>query len=69
MFWKFFAALTLTALAFMLGFPIAEVVVHGFNLSLWPLTVRPPGDWFAIMMQVYFLEDKGITPAPKKPVG
>lgn len=51
MFWKFFAALTLAALAFLLGFPIAEFVVHGFDLSLWPTTVRPPGDWFAVMEQ------------------
>jgi type IV secretion system protein VirD4 len=55
MFWKYFAALTVTAIAFMLGFPIAEVVVHGFDLSLWPVTVRPPGDWFAIMMQSHGL--------------
>jgi type IV secretion system protein VirD4 len=49
--WKLFAALTLAALAFVLGFPIAEVVVHGFVLSLWPVSVRPPGDWFTFMIQ------------------
>jgi type IV secretion system protein VirD4 len=49
--WKFFAALTLAALAFVFGFPIAQVAVHGLNLSLWPKTVRSPADWFSILLQ------------------
>ncbi|MET4736704.1 type IV secretion system protein VirD4 [Bradyrhizobium japonicum] len=52
---KFSVALFLIAVALAFGFPIAEIVVHGSNLSLWPATVRPPEDWFDAMIQTYGL--------------
>ena len=39
---------TTAGVAFVFGFPIAEVAVHGFDLSLWPVTVRPPADGIVV---------------------
>jgi hypothetical protein len=38
---------------------VAATFTAGFGMLLLPVY------WVAIMMQVYWLEDKGITPAPK----
>ncbi|MDB6148298.1 MAG: type secretion protein [Spartobacteria bacterium] len=47
MFWKMFVPVALTA--FVLGFPAAEIAVHGFNISMWPATARTPEGWFVAM--------------------
>jgi len=46
--------------AFMACF-VAATFTAGFALGLLPIY------WVGIMLQVYFLEDKGITPAPRRP--
>jgi type IV secretion system protein VirD4 len=51
MFWKIFVPLTIAA--FVLGFPIAEFMVHGFDASLWPNTIHAPSAWFTAMVHSY----------------
>jgi type IV secretion system protein VirD4 len=53
MFWKVFFPVTLAAFAF--GFPVAELTVHGLNLSLWPANAQPPSAWFSVMANSYGL--------------
>lgn len=52
-FWRFFVPVSLAA--FVFGFPAAELVVHGLDLSMWPPDVRKPVDWFAEMIQSFGL--------------
>lgn len=47
MFWKVFVPLSL--FAFVFGFPIADFVVHGLYIALWPNTIQTPSAWFAAM--------------------
>jgi len=53
-FWKVFIPITLAAFAF--GFPIAELTVHGLNLSLWPAIAQHPSAWFSTMANSFGLE-------------
>ncbi|TYO64276.1 TraM recognition domain-containing protein [Bradyrhizobium hipponense] len=48
MFWKIFVPLTM--MAFVLGFPVAEFMVHGLDASLWPNTIQAPSAWFSAML-------------------
>jgi type IV secretion system protein VirD4 len=48
LFWKIFVPLTM--LAFVLGFPVAEFMVHGLDASLWPNTIQAPSVWFTAMV-------------------
>lgn len=47
MFWKIFVPLTI--MAFVLGLPVAEFMVHGLDASLWPNTIQAPSVWFTAM--------------------
>ena len=51
MFWKIFVPLTIVAL--VLGFPIAEFMVHGLDASLWPNTIQAPSVWFTAMVHSF----------------
>lgn len=51
MFWKIFVPLTIVA--FVLGFPIAEFMVHGLDASLWPNTIQAPSVWFTAMVHSF----------------
>lgn len=53
-----YVAACLTIAAGVLGFPIAEIAVHGFDIGLWPVGVKHPSDWFAALISSY-----GLTPA------
>jgi type IV secretion system protein VirD4 len=53
MFWKVFVPVSLTA--FALGFPIAELTVHGLDLSMWPVIAQHPSAWFSVMLNTYGL--------------
>jgi type IV secretion system protein VirD4 len=54
MFWKVFIPVALAAFAF--GFPIAELTVHGLDLSLWPAIAQHPSAWFSAMANSFGLE-------------
>lgn len=58
MFWKVFVPVSLTAFAF--GFPLAELAVHGLDLSLWPAIAQRPSAWFSVMLATYGLESLSI---------
>jgi type IV secretion system protein VirD4 len=53
MFWKVFIPVAVAAFAF--GFPIAELTVHGLDLSLWPVIAQRPMAWFSTMVNSYGL--------------
>lgn len=53
MFWKFFVPISMAAFAF--GFPVAELVVHGFDMALWPEVAQHPSAWFSVMVNSYGL--------------
>lgn len=54
MFWKIFVPVTIVA--YLFGFPVAEIAVHGFDLSLWPEEVKRPSAWFSVMVESYGIE-------------
>src|SRR5258708_8223111 len=58
MFSKVVIPTTLAAFAF--GFPIAELTVHGLDLSLWPVIAQHPWAWFSAMANSYGLESLSI---------
>lgn len=58
MFWKFFVPISLATFAF--GFPMAELVVHGLDISLWPDVAQPPSAWFSVMISTYGLGSLSI---------
>jgi hypothetical protein len=55
-----YIALGLTIAAFIFGFPVAEIVIHGFDISLWPVGVKHPSDWFAALISNYGLNPVGV---------
>jgi type IV secretion system protein VirD4 len=58
MFWKVFMPIMVAAFAF--GFPIAELTVHGLDLSLWPAIAQYPSAWFSVMASSYGLDSLSI---------
>jgi type IV secretion system protein VirD4 len=50
----------LAIVAFVFGFPTAQIMIHGFDISLWPVGVKHPSDWFAALISSYGLNPLGV---------
>lgn len=51
-----YAAAGLMIIAFVLGFPAAQIAIHGFDISLWPDNVSHPSIWFETWVSSYGLK-------------
>lgn len=50
------AVVPLAIVALIFGFPLAELMVHGLNTSLWPTGVARPSAWFESWIDSYTLK-------------
>lgn len=48
--------------AVALGYPIAAVVTHGFDPTLWPPVAMTPSQWFQSFVATYGMHNAGARP-------
>ena len=56
---RFIAISIVVVAAVALGYPIAAVVTHGFDPTLWPPVAMTPGQWFQSFVATYGLHNAG----------